>query len=161
MGIPFSLLFFISNKMAPIYNFCSAIQNASRANLRQISLPFSNDFKSLSLVLLQEGMIDNIRPGDKHGPKSNCSSPDKIWIDLKYRQGHALINNFKTVSKPSRKIFASYDELVSLASCKSKNTLLKNPVVGAVVLVKSTYGITSLITCVEKGVGGEVLCVAS
>jgi ribosomal protein S8 len=51
-------------------------------------------------------------------------------------------------------------ELV-LESYKVGNPLLKTPVLGSVVLVKSQYGITTLTTCLEKGVGGEVLCVAS
>lgn len=149
-----------------VFDLCSTIQNASRANLRRIAVPYSNSFKAIGMTLLNEGLIDGLRQGDTSGPfdlhvQEAPYAPTKLWIDLKYRLGQPVISSMKVISKPSRRIFASHEELVALASCRSRNSLLKNPVLGSVVLVKSPYGIVSLVTAIEKGVGGEVLCVAS
>jgi small subunit ribosomal protein S8 len=151
--------------MAPIYHLCSHIQNSSLRNMPKIAVPYSKTFRAITQILYDEGLIqglqigDNLGPFTKPEPLTNLNvSKRRIWIDLKYRKGEPAINKMGIISKPSRRVFASPEELVSIAGLRSSNPLLKNQTLGQVTILNTPYGIIELKEALKKQVGGEVLC---
>ena len=104
------------------YCFYSQIQNSYKLGLKRICVPYSNTNKHITLILLHEGLLQNVTTGDIHGPfragaanglialGSNNVSKARLWLDLKYRNGAPALGKMGVISKPSRRIFASPDE---------------------------------------------------
>ncbi|KAI8927401.1 ribosomal protein S8 [Entophlyctis helioformis] len=155
--------------MAPVHNLCVQIQNAYRAQLRRIAVPYSQTNKAICAVLYDEGFISSLTAGDEKSPFERGFevpiTPDnvaqrKLWLDLKYRSGEPALNAMITVSKPSRKVFASFEELCAIAAAKRAGPLLKPHSAGQITIVKSPAGIVELKDALRHQVGGEVLCTA-
>ncbi|KAI9091157.1 ribosomal protein S8 [Phlyctochytrium arcticum] len=156
--------------MAPIYNLCSQIQNSFRWRLRQIAVPHSKTNRAICRVLYDEGFLTNLSSGDQTGPFNAGVevpiTPDnvarrKLWLDLKYYEGLPVLKNIHVVSKPSRRVFASIEELKAIAAAKRAGPLLPGQTVGQVTILDTPYGIIELKEALKKEVGGEVLCIAS
>ncbi|KAJ3412969.1 hypothetical protein HDV05_008684 [Chytridiales sp. JEL 0842] len=156
--------------MAPIYNLCSQILNSTRWGFRRIALPESKTNRAIISILYNEGLITSFSSGDTTGPFQRGHevppTPDtlsrrRIWVDLKYRDGEPVLKKLQVVSKPSRRVFATVEELKAVASLKNaKGGLLKAGEVGGVTILETAYGVIELREALKKDVGGEVLCVA-
>ena len=105
-------------------------------------------------ILYEQGLVTAVMKGTKAGPFMASENPAerRLWIDLKYRNGTSVLSRFRVVSKPSRRIYSTCDELMAVAAARPA---------GQVIIVNSPFGIVELKVALEKGVGGEVLCVAS
>jgi ribosomal protein S8 len=156
--------------MAPIHHLCSQLQNASKAKLRRIAVPFSKANKSICNILYTEGLLSGVSTGDVTGPfergypvpvTTNNISRMRLWIDLKYRSGMPALSTCAVVSKPSRRIFASAEELRVVASGRKATPLIKAQTVGQITIVNTPYGIVELREALSKSVGGEILCMAT
>lgn len=118
-------------------------------------------------ILYKEGFLNSYAIGDHRGPyreivprlPANVASR-RIWLTLKYRDGKPALNKIAPVSKPSRKVYASHDDLISIASARNAGPLLKASVLGQVTIVETPYGIVEIKDAIEKSVGGKVLCYA-
>ncbi|KAJ3011443.1 hypothetical protein HKX48_006838 [Thoreauomyces humboldtii] len=92
-------------------------------------------------------------------PVPNPAS-QKIWLNLKYKDGQPVLRRMSVVSKPSRRVYASLDELKAVAAARRAGPLLKGQEVGQVTILDTPYGIIELKEALAKEVGGEVLCIA-
>ncbi|KAJ3349600.1 hypothetical protein AMAG_13203 [Allomyces macrogynus ATCC 38327] len=157
--------------MPLIHNVCSHLQNAFRARLRATCVPQSRLNEGLLTLLRDQGFVSSVMHGTHEGPHiaTDQIAHRRLWVNLKYT-GAALdtpvLSAMKTISKPSRRVFASHDELAEVAAgrkCRRLQFLgLKTPLApGEVVAVSTAQGVLDLHTAVEKGVGGEVLCTIS
>ncbi|KAJ2986773.1 hypothetical protein HDV02_006572 [Globomyces sp. JEL0801] len=125
--------------MAPIYHLCSHIQNAYKAQLKRIAVPYSKTNKAISTILYEEGLLESIQSGDTIAPfergyevpfsNSNIAKR-RLWLNLKYRHGEAALTTMKVISKPSRRIFASLEECEAIAASRNSHSLLKPQVLG-------------------------------
>ncbi|KAJ3194981.1 hypothetical protein HK101_001434 [Irineochytrium annulatum] len=157
--------------MPAVHNLCSQIANSFRAGRPRIAVPETNTNRSIVQILYKEGFIGAVMSGDVMGPYRHgaeiIATPDnvsrrRIWLDLKYREGEPVLRKIKVVSKPSRKVFATIDELKAVAAARRpQSNLLKPQEVGQITVVKTVFGIMELREALKKSVGGEVLLIAS
>ena len=70
-------------------------------------------------------------------------NPKKLKIFLKYYKNKPAINSLKTISKPSRRIFYSTNQIWKIDSKKS------------FLILSTNRGLKSLIECKKLNVGGE------
>lgn len=145
------------------------IETGCRAQLRRIAVPYTRMNKQICTVLYEEGLITALQTGDTQGPfhrgfpvpitPDNVSSR-KIWLDLKYRLGESVLKRMRCVSKPSRKVIASVDELKVVCGA-SQSGLLKPVVAGQVMLINTKeLGVVEIKDAIRHECGGEVLCYA-
>ncbi|OAJ36062.1 ribosomal protein S8 [Batrachochytrium dendrobatidis JEL423] len=152
--------------MAPIYHLCSHIENSYRSQMRRIAVPYSKTNKAICAVLYEEGFISSLTTGDESGPFDRGYmvpiTPDnvaqrRLWLDLKYRSGISALTQMKVISKPSRRVHASFEELRAIAAANRAGPLLKPQLAGQITIVDTPYGIVELKDALSKEVGGEVL----
>ena len=127
----------------PIADMLTRIRNALRINKRQVDIRASNICEGIASVLKKEGYIldfDRIDDG-KQGI---------LRIILKYdQQGLPVINEVKRVSKLSRRVYSSVDELPRVLSGMG------------ISIVSTSKGVMSDKDCRQANVGGEILCMVS
>ncbi|KAL2917708.1 hypothetical protein HK105_202581 [Polyrhizophydium stewartii] len=155
--------------MPLVHNLCSHIENSYRSQLRRIAVPYSYTNKAICSVLYQEGFVSSVVTGDEKGPFDRGFpvpvTPDNIahrrlWLDLKYRSGLPALSSMRIVSKPSRKVIASFEELRAIAAAKRAGPLLRPQLAGQITIVKTSAGIVELKDALRHELGGEVLCTA-
>ncbi|KAJ3109913.1 hypothetical protein HDU96_007056 [Phlyctochytrium bullatum] len=157
--------------MSLCFNLCSQLANSYKWKMNRIAVPDTKTNRAVAKILYEEGFISSLASGDVGGPYHAGMripvTPDnvsrrKLWLDLKYRNGEPVLRRIKAVSIPSRRIFASLDEIKAVAAARrSSNSLLKPQEVGQVTVLNTMYGIVELKEALRKGVGGEVLLMAS
>ena len=127
----------------PIADMLTRIRNAIRINKTDVSIKASNICAGIASVLKQEGYIEDF-------DRIDDGKQGILRITLKYDQGgQSIINEITRVSKPSRRIYSSVDEL---------------PVVlggYGLAIVSTSKGVMSDRNCRKDNVGGEILCMVS
>jgi small subunit ribosomal protein S8 len=127
----------------PIADMLTRIRNALRINKKQVDIRASSICEGIAGVLKKEGYIldfDRIDDG-KQGI---------LRIALKYdQQGLPVINEVKRVSKLSRRVYSSVDELPRVLSGMG------------ISIVSTSKGVMSDKDCRQANVGGEILCMVS
>ena len=123
----------------PIADMFTVIRNGIRAQKRSVSVPASNIKKSLTRVLFENGFIAKYAFVED-------SAQGSIKILLKYDgSSNSAIQDIQRISKPSRRVFASAEEmpkiLNGLGSC----------------LVSTNKGVMTDHECRKLGVGGELI----
>ncbi|MBU1179208.1 30S ribosomal protein S8 [Patescibacteria group bacterium] len=89
--------------MDTIANMLTAIRNGYAADKESVFVPYSKLNMEIAKLLQKEGFVKNVA---KKGRKFK-----KILdISLLYKNGKATINQIKRVSKPSRRVYASFRE---------------------------------------------------
>lgn len=107
---------------AATHNLLTTLQNGARARLQSISLPYTKASVGIASVLLNHGFIQNAVRGTGDGPSPSDflnASPAgrRLWVDIKYGQDdRAVLGHARIVSKPSRRIFLSCQELLRLVT---------------------------------------------
>ncbi|KAI8841288.1 30S ribosomal protein S8 [Chytridium lagenaria] len=157
--------------MPPVHNLCSQLHNSFRWNFNRIAVPESKTNRAVVQVLYEEGFLSSVASGDVLGPyrtgKEVTITPDnvsrrRIWLNLKYRNGEPVLKKISAVSVPSRRVFATFEELKAVASAKrTQNTLIKPQEMGQITVLDTIYGILELKDALKKNVGGEVLLIAA
>jgi small subunit ribosomal protein S8 len=153
--------------MPPIPNLASHVSNSFKNGYRRISIPFSKQNRSIAQILYDQGFVSAWMMGDHQAPFANVNipiTPDnvhsrRIWLDLKYRQGEPAMSEFKIISKPSRRIFATVQELQALGAARRVTSLIKRRVLGQITILDTPLGIVELNDALRKRVGGEVLAI--
>ncbi|CAO1624247.1 unnamed protein product [Jaminaea pallidilutea] len=100
------------------------LRNASVARIRQVACPYSTSNLSILSILLQQGLIHSISKGtvdQPHNPVAFATSsvPSKrLWVTLKYNKAtdRPVLSTLDLVSKPSKKVFMTREELVRFVS---------------------------------------------
>ena len=124
----------------PIADFCTRIINGYAANKRCVDVPSSNLKKRLSLVLKEEGYIDNFVFVDKEDSKED------IRLYLRYNDNSPAITTIEKISKPGKRVYVSCSDIPRVLN-------------GLGISVLSTpRGVLSNKVARELKVGGELLC---
>ena len=126
-----------------IHNLCSHLQNASKMRMKYIQVPYSKTSEQILSVLYNHGMISNLQLLD-----NERISQRKLKVDLKYRHGNQVLNSMKLISKPSRRVFATCDEIMKILAVKN---------VGDLLIIKTSKGIMEARDALKEEMGGEVL----
>ena len=124
----------------PIADMLTRIRNAQRASHESVDIPSSRMKVNIAKVLKSEGYIKNFRvmPDGKQGI---------LRIFLKYDdQGRPVIEGLRRISKPSRRVYAGYDEIPKVLNGYG------------ISIVSTSKGIMTDKKARKMRVGGEILC---
>ena len=107
---------------------------------RWVDIPSSLLKKRISLVLKEEGYIDNFVFVDK---KSN---KEDIRVFLRYDDNMPAITTIEKISKPGKRVYVSSDDIPRVL-----NGL-------GISIISSSRGVVSNKVAKELNIGGELLC---
>ncbi|CAD0055013.1 ribosomal protein S8 [Aureobasidium pullulans] len=165
---------------------CSHMQNASLARLGLTSIPLSRMHLSLSLLLQKQGFLSTVTLGGPtppakllppaHTEEATSSTTQKsiveqveevtqqnrasrrLWLGMKYWDGEPVLRKMKLLSKPTKRIWLSSDELGEIVRGKDCKFIRGLRQVGECIFVSTDKGLMEARECVERKIGGQVLC---
>ncbi|KAF8471713.1 ribosomal protein S8 [Kalaharituber pfeilii] len=145
-------------------NFCSHLQNATKARLGTTSVPSTRQILLVSLLLQSSGFISSVTRGSVLGPdevytpttQENVSTR-RIWLGLKYLDNEPVMSRLNMVSKPTKRIYVGYRDLKELAMGRDAN-YVKGLAPGEVMVVSTDRGIMEAREAAEMLLGGQLLC---
>ncbi|CAD0100837.1 unnamed protein product [Aureobasidium mustum] len=160
---------------------CSHMQNASLARLGLTSIPLSRMHLSLSLLLQKQGFLSTVTLGGPtppakllpptHADESTKSileeveevtqqnrASRRLWLGMKYWDGEPVLRKMKLLSKPTKRIWLSSNELGEIVRGKDCKFVRGLRQVGECIFVSTDKGIMEARECVERKIGGQVLC---
>ena len=124
----------------PIADMLTRIRNAQRASHELVNIPSSKLKINVAKVLKSEGYIKNFRI-------ISDGQHRFIRIFLKYdKEGVAIIEGIKRVSKPGCRVYAGSDEVPKVLNGYGINIL------------STSKGLMTDNEARKVGVGGEILC---
>lgn len=159
----------------PPHRICSHLMNTSRAALARTSLPYSNAALGITGILARHGLISSITLGTPTQPDPTAfptlpKPAQRIWVNLKQRNGQPVLNRINVVSKGSLRKTVSREELHRLLRGRRARNV-GGTGVGEILVVKvpvdPSLGRKGMNTYMEgweawrAGLGGEVVCRAS
>ena len=124
----------------PIADYCTRIRNGYSSKKRWIDIPSSELKKRISLVLKEEGYIDNFVFVNKESKKED------IRIFLRYDNDVPAITTIEKISKPGKRVYVSVSDIPRVL-----NGL-------GISVISSSKGVVSNKVARELKVGGELLC---
>ena len=123
-----------------IGDMLTRIRNAGKARFDKVDIPASRMKISLARIFKDEGFIKNYKV-----IKDNKQGILRVY--LKYDdQSQPMIHRIERVSKPSRRVYASCEELPKVQGGLG------------VAVISTSQGVMSDRQARKLGVGGEVLC---
>lgn len=123
----------------PIADMLTRIRNAASAEKMEVEIPSSKLKAAIAHVLKKKGFIDDFSV-DGDGPKKN------LKLALKYLDGESVIEGLERVSKPSRRVYASADNMPRVLGGLG------------VAIVSTSKGVMTDREARKENIGGEVLC---
>jgi ribosomal protein S8 len=158
---------------------CSHLQNASKARLGLTSIPSSNLHLRLTLALLNAGFLSTVVRGGPtpppphlllNHPSSNNESAEiervtqenvasrRLWLGLKYWNSEPVLESMQMVSKPTRRIWMDTEGIAKLTLGKTSGYVKGLTRPGECLFVTTDRGIFESRECVERKIGGMLLC---
>ncbi|KAI9376693.1 ribosomal protein S8 [Aspergillus egyptiacus] len=157
---------------------CSHLNNVTKARLGFTSIPNSNLHLRLCLALQSDGFLSSVIRGGPEPPvmhkllghpiandahilepltQSNVSSR-RLWLGLKYWNSQPVLSKISMVSRPTRRITIDVEGLREVVRGQRSDYVegLRSP--GESLYLSTDQGIMEARQCVEKKVGGLVLC---
>ena len=122
-----------------IANFLTIVRNGIARSKSYVTSDFSSFRYEIAKILKEEGYISDVLVVDQEDQK-------KLKVVLKYVDGESVIHEITRVSKPSRRIYKSVDNL--------------KPVIGGlgVNILTTSKGIMTDKAAQKQRVGGELIC---
>lgn len=158
---------------------CSHIQNVSKARLGLTSIPDSKLHLNLMLALQNQGFISTVvrggtQPPPAHNllghPSSNNEGAEvetvtrqniatrRLWLGMKYWRSEPVLEKMQMVSKPTRRIWMDTEGLKKLVLGKDSGYVKGLTRPGECLFVSTDKGIFEARECVERKIGGQILC---
>jgi small subunit ribosomal protein S8 len=120
-------------------NYLTSIRNVVARAGRTVSVPFSLLKHSISLLLLQEGFIKDVKIVGEGIHK-------KLVLVLKYVENESTIHEIKQVSTPGRRVYV-------------KSTCIPTVIGGlGIAVVTTNKGVITDKQAREMKIGGELIC---
>ena len=124
----------------PVADMLTKIRNASRVKFEKVDVTASKLQVEVVKVLKNEGFIKNFK-------KINQNSHNCIRIFLKYDdQEIPVIHGIDRISKPGRRIYAGYKNMPRILNGYG------------IVIITTSFGVTTGKKAVENKAGGELIC---
>jgi len=89
--------------------------------------------------------------------QENISSR-RLWVGLKYYNNRPVLEKMKLVSKPTRRVWMGVGDLEDLARGEKRGYVRGMRGVGEALFLTTDKGIMEIRECVERKVGGMLLC---
>jgi ribosomal protein S8 len=158
---------------------CSHIQNVSKARLGFTSIPDSQLHLKLAIALQNSGFISTVVRGGKtpppaHNllshPSSNTEGAEiesvtrtnvasrRLWLGMKYWNSEPVLEKMSLISKPTRRIWMDTEGLKKLILGRDSGYVKGMTRPGECVYVSTDRGIFEARECVERKIGGQLLC---
>lgn len=157
--------------LVTLSHVCSHLQNAGKARLGLTSVPASNMILGLSLSLQQSGFLRTVTRGGAQPPPVDSLStyvPEpvtqenvasrRLWLGLKYWNNEPVLSRMSMVSKPTKRVYMDAEGLGKIVRGRDAGYVkgLRKP--GECIFVSTDRGILEARECVERKVGGMLLC---
>lgn len=124
----------------PIADFLTRIRNGQMANHAEVVIPANKLKFEIAKILSRTGYVGEVEMIDAQPQK-------RIRVALKYdQQNKPIIRQIKRISKPSRRVYVSVDEIPSIL-----NGL-------GISIVSTSRGVLTGNEARTQNVGGELLC---
>jgi small subunit ribosomal protein S8 len=126
----------------PIADMLTRIRNASERYHAEVRMPSSRLKEEVARVLKEEGFIGDYKVYED-GPRRT------LILTLKYkgkRGKDRVIHGLERVSKPSRRVYVSADEIPSVLGGLG------------ITILSTSQGVMTGHEARRRGIGGEVLC---
>ncbi len=124
----------------PIADMLTRIRNALRVQHESVDVPASRLKLKIAEILKLEGYINNFQVITQGTKK-------KIRIFLKYdEKGRPVIEGLKRVSKPSRRVYAGYEDIPKVLNGYGIN------------IISTSKGVITDREARRNRVGGEIIC---
>jgi ribosomal protein S8 len=146
---------------------CSHLKNASMARLGLTSIPSTNLHLSLALALQKQGFLSSVSRGGPTGPDPPSTPPEpvtqsnissrRLWVGLKYWNNEPVIKDIKLLSKPTQRIWVKVEDLEAIIRGK-RAAYIDGLRLGECIFLSTDRGLMEARECVEKKIGGQVLC---
>jgi len=142
------------------FELCTTLRNGTAARLKQVSLPHSKQNRSILGLLLKHGFVSSVNYGDESMSdpaafQKASTSSKRIWAGLKYRNDRPILGDIQLISKPSKRVIISHEELIRLLSGR-RAQFIKPVGLGEIALLKTAQGWMDGREAVSKGLGGEL-----
>jgi len=158
---------------------CSHLQNASKARLGLTSIPNSDFHLKLALALQNSGFVSAVvrggpQPPPPHQllahPSSNSEGKEiepvtrqniasrRLWLGMKYWNSEPVLEKMELVSKPTRRIWMDVEGLKRLVLGKESGYVKGLTRPGECLYVSTDRGVLEARECVERKIGGMLLC---
>ncbi|KAF2501365.1 ribosomal protein S8 [Lophium mytilinum] len=82
----------------------------------------------------------------------------RLWVGLKYWKNEPVLNKMHLISKPTRRIWVNSDDLAKITRGRESAFVKGLTKTGECMFVTTDKGIMEARECVEKKLGGMVLC---
>lgn len=169
----------IEMSLVNLSHVCSHLNNATKARLSLTSIPNSNLHLKLCNALQNSGYISSVVRGGPTPPPAhpilgypaandevegiepvtldNVASR-RLWLGLKYWRNESVLGKVKMVSKPTRRVTIDVEGLRRVVRGEDSGYVggLRSP--GESLFLSTDRGILEARECVEKKLGGLVLC---
>jgi small subunit ribosomal protein S8 len=126
----------------PIADMITRIKNATVMKKVTVSMPSSTMKQAIASVLKAEGYIQNFRVETE----ANTDVKKTLVITLKYFEGKSVIVDLTRISKLSRRVYSSVEDLPHVV-----NGL-------GIAIISTSKGVMSDALARKNQVGGEILC---
>ena len=93
---------------------------------------------------------------DVHVPQNPARR--RLWLGLKYWQNEPVLKNMKLISKPTRRIWLTSEDLAKITRTRESSYVKGLTRPGECMFVTTDRGILEARECVERQLGGMALC---
>ena len=131
----------------PIADMLTRIRNASLIGKKEVLVPMSKLKHNIAKILVETHWLEKAEVLEKPGAKNHNKVFNELKLTLKYREnGKSNITSIKRISKPSKRVYVSKDELPRV---------LNNM---GIAIVSTPQGLMTNKEAGKKQIGGEVIC---
>jgi small subunit ribosomal protein S8 len=134
----------------PISDMLVRIKNAQAAHQDQTLIPFSKMKLAIANVLLRAGYIAGVDRKKKTIKAGSVSSAKKeqeyLQITLKYQEGESVISGIRMISRQSRRMYQSADQIKPVRSGHG------------LAVISTSKGVMSSHDARKEKIGGEIIC---
>ena len=148
------------------HDLCARVQNAFRSRHLRVCVDHTTQNLGILSILLRTGFISSLTRGTPSGPSPDnfLTAPSdayrRIWADLKYRDDRPVLSKMELISKPSKRIFMTADEIRRI--CTGRRAQSIKPLgMGEVAVVHTEskeYEWLEAREAIRLGLDGEVVC---
>ncbi|KAJ9121956.1 hypothetical protein QFC24_004539 [Naganishia onofrii] len=149
---------------SPPANLITQLLTSSRANLLRTSLPYTSLSLSLTSLLLRHGLVSSLSLGTPHAPSPSefptlPAASKRLWVTLKHRAGQPVLRRMQLVSKASKRVVVTREELGRLLTGRRARHVA-GVGMGEILVVRDEEGgeVMEGWEAWRRGKGGEVVC---
>ena len=132
----------------------------SDANVAHVSHTLASDPRAVAA--LPPHVLTALAPHEAQPTRRTIVPPNpaqrRLWLGLKYWQNRPVLEKVSMVSKPTRRIWFGAEDLGRLARGRRVGYVEGLRQIGECLFVSTDRGVMEVRECMQRGVGGMLLC---